>query len=178
MQIWEGKKYPHRKKNCAIDPANCLATPTYQVCYLIPSELGEISISQKNLFFLWEHVNTRRTSFNRSSHPIQISRAFWVSSGVIKSRYQGRFGCLTVLFLSWRVRCHPILISRAFGVSSHPILELQTLFSSCPGWRPAFRVFPCVWISSCSSVTSDDSTSGEKAGDLEVLDCFQQLKLL
>ena len=23
-----------------------------------------------------------------------------------------------------------------------------------------------------------DSTSGEKAGDLEVLDCFQQLKLL
>ena len=50
-----GKKYPHRKKNCAIDPARCLATPTYQVCYLIPSELGEISIQKKSFFGTCQH---------------------------------------------------------------------------------------------------------------------------
>ena len=52
-----GEKLPPSKKNCAIDPARCLATPTYQVCYLIPSELGEISISQKKVFFC-ENLST------------------------------------------------------------------------------------------------------------------------
>ena len=49
----------------------------------------------------------------------------------------------------------------------------------CPGRRPAFRVFHRVgiffmWVSDSVS----DSTLGEKAGDLEVMDCFQQLELL
>ena len=47
------KNHPHQKK-CAIDQARCLASPTYPVYYLTPSELGEISISKKNA----ENVST------------------------------------------------------------------------------------------------------------------------
>ena len=46
-----GEKLPSSKKNCAIDQARGLANPTYRVYYLIPSELGEISISKKKVFF-------------------------------------------------------------------------------------------------------------------------------
>ena len=41
------KKITPTKKKCAIDQARCLASPTYPVYYLTPSELGEISIPQK-----------------------------------------------------------------------------------------------------------------------------------
>ena len=36
---------------CAIDQARCLASPTYPVYYLTPSELGEISIQKNGFFF-------------------------------------------------------------------------------------------------------------------------------
>ena len=46
------KKITPTKKKCAIDQARCLASPTYLVYYLTPSELGEISNSKKRVFFL------------------------------------------------------------------------------------------------------------------------------
>ena len=44
------KKITPTKKNSAIDQARCLASPTYLVCYLTPSELGEISNPKKKFF--------------------------------------------------------------------------------------------------------------------------------
>ena len=42
------KKITPTKKKSAIDQARCLASPTYPVYYLTPSELGEISNSKKS----------------------------------------------------------------------------------------------------------------------------------
>ena len=49
--IFEREKKCLQKKKCGIDQARCLASPTYQVYYLTPSELGEISIPKKKFFF-------------------------------------------------------------------------------------------------------------------------------
>ena len=48
--IFEREKIIPTKKNSAIDQARCLASPTYLVYYLTPSELGEISNAKKSFF--------------------------------------------------------------------------------------------------------------------------------